>query len=281
MTGSLKRLAESLWYVRSRHRLLNVPIPVRLPYGGWFLAYGDAIGARIAGYRLAGSPYEQAQWRLVKRILTPGGGFVDVGANQGFYTILASRLVGAAGSVFAFEPASTEVGKLRRNLRWNGCRNVVVEAMAVGAEVGRAEFHLYTGHQGSWSGLREGAADVVTEALLVEVPTTSLDAYFSGRPPERIDMIKIDVEGGELHVLEGARGLISRFRPVVLCEVESRRTRQWGYEAEAIIARLEGWGYRWRTVKPDGKLGAPPKVADEWQNLAAIPEERLGDLTAS
>ena len=273
-----KRLAEKLWYARSRQPALDLPIPFRLPYGGWFLAHGDAIGARVAGYRFQRSPYEEGQWRLVARRLQPGGTFVDVGANQGFYTILASKRVGPSGIVYAFEPAPTEVRKLRANLRINRCRNVVVEEMALGAAPGKAEFFMYLRHQGSWSGLRKGADDVEVAARVIEVAITSLDEYFADPPLKRLDIMKVDVEGGELHVLKGAARTIQSMRPIVLCEVESRRTGQWGYDASAIINELEAMDYRWCTVARDGRLNGPAAHTDGWQNLAAIPEEKLADL---
>jgi FkbM family methyltransferase len=279
--GPSKRFAEKLWYARSRHRLLDIPIPCRLPYGGWFLAHGDAIGARVAGYRFSRSPYEEPQWRLVARCLPPGGTFVDVGANQGFYTILASRRVGASGIVYAFEPAPTEARKLRANLRINRCRNVIVEQAALGATSGKAEFFMYLRHQGSWSGLRKAAEDVDVAARVIEVAITSLDEYFAEPPLERLDIMKIDVEGGELNVLRGAARTIQSMRPIILCEVESRRTGQWGYDASAIITELEAMDYRWCSVARDGRLHGPATLTDGWQNLAAIPAEKLGELAVA
>src|SRR2546426_8738584 len=101
----VKRGLELIWYCRSRLGYLNVPIPWRLPYGGWFFAFGDAMGARVCGYRLAGHPYEEGQWRFVLRFLRSGMKFFDVGADQGFSTNLASKLHGAAGRLVAFQPA--------------------------------------------------------------------------------------------------------------------------------------------------------------------------------
>lgn len=98
---TLKRLAaraaSSLWFGRSRYGILNVPIPCRLPYGGWFLAYGDTIGLDVLMSGLGVRPYECNNWRFVAGILKPGAVFFDVGANQGPYSILASRCVGGSG----------------------------------------------------------------------------------------------------------------------------------------------------------------------------------------
>jgi FkbM family methyltransferase len=273
--GRAKRLGEAAWYVRSRHPAVDVPIPCPLPYGGWFLAHGDAMGARVMGYRLSRHPYEEGQWRLVARLLPQGGTFVDVGANQGFFTMLASRRVGPTGKVIAFEPALTEARKLRANLRLNRCRNVTVEEIALGAERATAEFYMYLGHQGSWSGLRQGAEDVEVQAELIRVPVVPLDAYFAEHGLDRLDVMKVDVEGGELNVLKGAKGVIERHRPFVLCEVEPRRTRQWNYDAGAILEELTRSGYQWRTVTRDGAFGEATAAPGDGANLVAVPAEKL------
>jgi FkbM family methyltransferase len=229
------------------------------------------MGARVTGYGLAGHPYEERQWKMVRRILRPGGVLIDVGANQGFYSILASRVVGRSGRVIAFEPAISERRKLRRNLALNRCRNVVVEALAVGSEEGTADFHLCLGHQGSWSSLKKPAPDATEKSQRVHVQVTTLDAYASRVALEGVDIVKIDVEGGELNVLRGATNLIDRFQPVLLCELEDRRTRQWGYAASEILDFIRARGYEWYRLDVDGY----PRVGQTdlrtgWENLAAI-----------
>lgn len=274
---SAKRVGERLWYGRAGIPGLNVPLPVRLPYGGWFLAYGDAMGVRIAGYRLSSVGYEARQWRFVSRFLKRGAVFVDVGANQGFYTILAGLRVGDSGRVFAFEPAATERRKLLRNLRMNRLSTVAVEASALGRQEGTTEFHLCLDHQGSWSSIRHPAADVTARRVVVEVPITTLDAYLlRDKAVDRVDMMKIDVEGGELDVLRGAQEVLRRFRPLILCELEDRRTRQWGYGAAEIVSLLEESNYRWLGIDEKGR----PVEADlsgecDWQNMVAVPAERV------
>jgi FkbM family methyltransferase len=272
LLGRAKRVGESAWYARSRFPALDFPIPCPLPYGGWFLARGDAMGARVVGYRVSRSPYEEGQWKLVRRLLPRGGTFVDVGANQGFFTILASRVAGESGHVLAFEPAPSELGKLLSNLSLNRCRNVVAKQVALGAQAGTADFFLYGGHQGSWSGLRKGAEDVKVQARMIQVPVDTLDSYGL----TRLDMMKIDVEGGELNVLRGAAETIKRCRPHVLCEVEPRRTKQWGYDAREILRELESTGYAWRTVTHAGEIGERAGEPADGQNLVAVPAEKLG-----
>jgi FkbM family methyltransferase len=272
----IKRLGERLWYSRGAAPLLRLPVPWRLPYGAWFMAHADAMGARVVGYHLAGHPYEEPQWKFVERSLRAGMVVVDIGANQGFYTLLASKCVGTRGRVYAFEPAPTERRKLERNLRLNGCANVVVEPLAVGASAGTAPFHAVAGHQGSWSSLREPASDVTVPSRLISVTMITLDEYVVDHNLMRLDMIKIDTEGGELDVLIGAQDAIRKHEPIILCEVEGRRTRQWGYSPAAIVKYLTDRGYQWFELSDDGKA-SPAELAEEglWRNLLAIPLSKL------
>jgi len=278
----LKRMMELLWSARSRLPYLDFPIPWRLPYGGWFLAYGDAMGARVCGYKLARRPYEENEWKFVSRFLKPGMTFVDIGANQGFYTILASKRVGSEGKVVAFEPASSELRKLRRNVFLNRCRNVIVEPQAVGKADGFTEFHVGLFSRGSFSSITRPAADV-TSYERVTVPITSLNNYVATNKVASLDFIKIDVEGGELDVLRGGATVLERFRPVIMCEIEDRRTLQWGYPARMILEYLSAHRYAWFAVTRDGRLEpSPEKTSYAWANLVAVPEERLlatGTLT--
>jgi len=272
----LKRTGEFLWYSRSWVPFLNFPIPWRLPYGAWFLAYGDAMGASIFGYKLARRPYEEGQWKFVSRFLKSGMTFFDIGANQGFYTMLGSKRIGSQGRVFAFEPAPTEFNKLRKNLLINRCRNVVSEPYAVGTYEGFTEFYLCLEHQGSFSSIRQPADDVISKKKLIEVPITTLDGYVHRNNISSVDFIKIDVEGGELDVLKGGGEVIDRLRPIIMCEIEARRTQQWGYDTGKIFELLQGYGYTWFSVTKNGTshyFMSKGKYACE--NLIAVPKERL------
>lgn len=270
---------ERAWYFRGRSRWTNAPVPCRLPYGGWFLAYGDGIGLHVAGYRLARTPFEEGEWKLVRRALKAGATFIDVGANQGFYTILASRLVGSQGRVVAFEPAPSERRKLQRNLRINRCDNVTVEASAVGARTGESTFHFVLGHQGSYSGLGETADDVTAPQQSITVPLTTLDSYAAAHGLAAMDVLKLDVEGGELDVLRGAELLLRRSRPLVLCEVSEQRTRSWGYASSDIVSHMAALDFAWFVAAPNGSL-KPFDGNFATENLVAVPREKVEDMVA-
>ncbi len=273
----IRDVASSCWFLRSRFAFLNAPVPCRLPYGGWFLAYGDTIGLRVLWGALSGHSYADHEWRFFLRFLRPGMTVFDIGANQGYFTILASRALGASGKVFAFEPAPPEFLKLRTNLRINRCRNVVAESQAIGCSRGRTEFHLCLDYQGSFSSIRQQARDVTSRRELIEVPITMLDEYVRENNLESVDLIKVDAEGGELDALKGATQVLRQLRPAVLCELADVRTRPWGYAARDIYSYLISFGYRWYRFTDLGNLvpAVPQESYDPfWENLVGLPQEK-------
>lgn len=279
-----KSLIRGVWYSRSRFRFLDFAVPCRLPDGGVFLAHGDTMGWGIFSRRLPGvkGSYEESDRKFVLRFLGEGMTFFDVGANQGFYTLLAARRVAPSGRVFAFEPASTEFEKLLKNVAINRYRNVQARQTAVGAFDGETEFYLCRDGRGSFSSCRRPAEDLrAVRHVLVRVPMTTLDKLCAEQGIVRCDLIKIDVEGGELAVLKGASQILLSLRPLVICELADIRTATWNYPASEIYSFLESRGYQWFRTSVDGVLtpAARKKRYDpDWENLVAVPRERRGEL---
>ena len=146
----------------------------------------------------------------------------DVGANIGLYSVGLSTLA-PRGRVFAFEPSPGSAAFLRTNLRRNGAENVEVVATALADREGTISFHdvpfftagSFTAEEGTWLG-----ADAVGSTL-VQVPCTTLDAFVEDHSVERVDVLKIDVEGAELAVLEGGVATLAAHRPTVVMEFNS------------------------------------------------------------
>lgn len=265
-------IAERIWFARSRLSRSDLAIPVPLPYGAWFRAHGDLVGFNIAAYRFARHPYQEGEWKFLKRILQPGDAFIDVGENQGFFTILASRQVGKSGQVVAFEPAPRERTRLLRNLRLNRCTNVSVEPVAVGRESGEAEFHAFSRHQGSLSGLTSGGSDVVAPGTAFRVPVMALDDIYDRLSGSRLRAIKIDAEGAELDVLRGCARLLD-LGPAVLCETEEQRTEPWGYKPVEILNLLHQRGYNWYHASADGTLVKAERGVVSAKDMIALPPD--------
>ncbi len=156
--------------------------------------------------------FEKKQTAVLKKYTPPGGVFVDVGANVGYYAALASRWVGVSGCVFAFEPVPTTLKSLESNLALNNCVNVRVFSDACSDESGAAVMIL--GKQSGWSRIgADGEGDI-------QVATITLDEFVEQNSLERMDVLKIDTEGADYKVLLGARRAIERFRPTVLMEMD-------------------------------------------------------------
>ncbi len=161
----------------------------------------DGVSYQLLFYRTGLEKYET---KLFEKLLTRGMTVVDVGANIGYYTLLAARLVGVKGRVFAFEPEPENYALLIRNIKLNDYKNIVPEKKAVSSRTGKAELFINkeTGAHG-FLPERENIKGVTT------VETVSLDEYFKGRESP-IDVIKIDVEGAELEVLNGMRNVVGK-----------------------------------------------------------------------
>jgi len=248
----------------------NFPIPVRLPFGAWWLAWNDVVGKAV----LKGT-FERAEGDFLWRLLQPGMTVLDIGAHHGYYTLLASRRVGQSGRVFAFEPSPRERQKLRWHLRGNHCSNVEVVDGALGASAGQAELFLAPGRETGCNSLRLPAVRGSPRKLSVTIDT--LDEFLSRRGIERVDFLKLDVEGAELSVLEGGEQLLSRQpRPIALVEVSDQRSAAWEYAAAEILKHVAARRYHWFEACDGGWLRPAELAAATYNgNFIAIPLERL------
>jgi len=150
--------------------------------------------------------YEEETTRLFQSLVKPGMVFVDVGAHLGYYTLLAARQVGPAGKVYAFEPDPDNHAVLLRNIELNAYDNVVAARKAVSNQVGTATLYLTALDSGRHSMYQHG----LPERGSVAVETTTMDFYLGSEGCPRVDLVKIDVEGAEVSVLEGMTQLLEK-----------------------------------------------------------------------
>lgn len=142
--------------------------------------------------------WEDLETRWLLKTLRPGDTFIDVGANIGYYTVVASQVVGETGHVYAFEPDPTSFAILERNVRENGLTNVTLEQKALSNEPG--SLRLYLAHENKGDHRLFDEADAPRE--FVDVEAVRLDDYLEGRP-QKIDFIKIDTQGAEGIIIGG------------------------------------------------------------------------------
>lgn len=239
------------------NRLLpRLAIPVRLPWGGWWLARDDVMGDAV----FAGLVPGVVKYYL-EQVLRPGKSAVDIGAHHGFYTLLMSRLVGPQGCVAAFEPSPREWERLSFHLRMNRCTNARAEQLAVADAEGTMEFFVVHGRWTVGNSLRAPRGH---DAQRLVVQATTLDSYFlqSGVPAP--DLIKIDAEGAELEILRGASRVLSWLpRPVIVCEIHDDVLAEggWPHSGREVLDFLRARDYRWYEKAENG--GIKPLVERE------------------
>ena len=183
--------------------------------------------------------YDQHELRLLRGLLSAGGDMVDVGAHIGMYSVAAALALGDRGRVLAFEPNPDARAQLEGNLALNGCDNVTVSSSALADRPGESLLHVPRTADPSFSSLGGGR---FAEAEPIRVETTTLDAEVESLELEPA-FVKIDVEGGELRVLDGAVRTLEA-RPTLLIEVGSesageveRRLTPLGYDAFVVGRR--------------------------------------------
>lgn len=172
--------------------------------------------------------------------LSPDRVAVDVGANKGSYLWSLGRAV-PNGKVVAFEPQPVLADYLKRVCAANHIQNVVVEAAGVSSRPGTMTLHIPGGGSSSPGASLEEPGDVKQGLRRIEIPVVTLDEYFSGET-RKIGALKIDVEGHELSVLQGAANIIARHKPVIVCECEQRHLRN--SSVTTVLEFVCSFGYR-------------------------------------
>ena len=187
--------------------------------------------------------YETSLRTLMREHVTEGAICLEIGANIGWHTLLLSRLVGSTGAVHAFEPNPSVLVDLRNHLKVNRATNVTLWPMALSDRTGVARFNapdagsLGAGDGHLTSGERGDAAPGE-----IEVKMDTVDHLFPNL--ERLDFIKIDVEGWEPAVWKGALETIRRHLPVICLEQLSEHLERAGFQTRDATAPLLGLGYQ-------------------------------------
>jgi FkbM family methyltransferase len=255
------------WVGRQQFRPLIGPVvkalSSRLLHRARVVGHGQAAGMRIdpagaaAGYALGTSePLIQDAFAAHVRA---GGVVWDVGANVGFYSLIASRLVGS-GEVVAFEPLPDNQEAIRRNLALNEIDNVRLVAVALSDAEGEAELEIHASP--TWAKLDTSGDTTfkrdtaVSGRVPVSVSTLDLQLASFAAP----DLVKMDIEGAEVAALRGASKLLSEHRPTLICELHGTNA--------AVVELLEAHGYDVRTVETPE---VSPRDAEWYVHVLATP----------
>lgn len=235
-------------------------------HGNFMYLRGDRyVGRSLALY----GEYCEGEVDLFRQLVRPGAALVEVGANIGALTVPLARLAGPGGRVLAVEPQRAVYNVLCANLALNGLLNVDPIRAAAGKSAGRADIAvLGYDRKTNFGGLALGKG---MEAPSEQVAMIAIDDLGL----TRLDLLKVDVEGFETEVIEGARATLERLRPALFVENDRRD------HSSRLIETIQAAGYRlwWHLsplYRPDNFNANPGNVMGRAVsiNMLALPRER-------
>lgn len=213
---------------------------------------------------------------FMKRALRPGMTFIDIGANIGEISLVAAKCVGNTGRVIAFEPIEAIADELQSNAERNHLKKISLVRMGLSDHTDDSVPIYASCGQGAPGDEHNGLGSLFGGATgttpLQNIAITTLDSWLEAHPLDRIDMIKIDIEGAELPCLRGAQQTLRKLSPMLIVEVQDTTANTAGYRARDILEFLSGLGYTLHRFERNGMF---PTVDTEDlrvnQNILCVP----------
>lgn len=207
--------------------------------------------------------YEVGETQFCLQTIKPGMITFDVGSNIGLYTLLFAKLVGSKGQVHCFEPEQKNYQKLLTNLTLNNYQNILANYYAVFSESKTLELNVFPDSVNSWHSLgKPEMADPWQSGKKMipinkqKVEGVSLDDYCYQHKIDKIDFLKIDVEGAELEVLQGCKRLFTEKKiEQIMFEVSLPQIESMGHNQEEIFSYLKNNAFECYPILSDGNLG--------------------------
>lgn len=220
--------------------LATTPLWVELQSGvKMLLDPGDLISRVL----LETGEWDPDTWKAIAVHLPSGGTFIDVGAHMGHCSLMAAILVGPSGRVIAIEANPEMVEQLRRNIHASSA-TINVQSMACSDSETLVDLYVAPhANSGSSSFSAHNASLGGSSQKGYCIQARPLDAILDELKVSRVDVLKIDVEGAELKVLRGAKGTLTRHRPVLIVELDDQLLRAMGTSSSEICNVLASYGY--------------------------------------
>lgn len=221
--------------------------------------------------------FEPNEFVFIRSTLDPGMVVLDGRANEGLYSLYAARRVGPRGVVLAVEPSTREFARLEANIALNRIRNVKTFKMALGSRVGEARLAIAQARHAGMNAIEVGDAGENPAPWTLSRETVShetIDNLGARAGLERLDLMKLDIEGSEVDALWGARKTISRFRPIIMLEAEEERLASQNRTKEELVQALDELGYAlWVFDAGSAQLRLAAVPAEPEGNAIAAPQE--------
>ncbi len=254
--------------------------PARAAYALFFKYLRPAV--EINGYKMYINPHDMVvskklvfdnawepfETEIFMREIKPGDVVLDIGANIGYYTLLAAKLVGPTGRVYAFEPEPVNFELLKKNVQANGFTNVILEQKAVSNQTGRLKLYVSDQNKGDHQIYASGES-----RSFVEIEAVRLDDYFRDYTAA-IHVVKMDIQGAEGFALEGMEKLLNKFPKLkLLTEFCPERLKACGIDPREYLDRLKACGFHLQKI--DDHRGRVEAASAENLLQMSAPETNL------
>ncbi len=199
--------------------------------------------------------YEDSELLFMKSILKDGSIFIDIGANIGLYSLIASKLVKENGNIYAFEPYPKNRKVFNENITLNNFKNITVESFAITDK--ESEITLFYNNENANLGMV--SAYITDSDNALKVKTISLDSYVKKQQITKIDFIKLDIEGGEYTALLGMQNVLANFSPILMIEILDYVPFAKNTNQDKIVSFLAKFEYQKWFINNDGTLSKSQK----------------------
>ena len=188
---------------------------------------------------------------FLKKTLQKGDYFLDIGANIGGFSLVASKLVGDNGKVFAFEAVKHIKRRLDDNIKRNKLKNITVIKGAVFDK--NTELELFLSNKKN-SGMSSILRHTNESGLKETVMGIRIDDFFKNEKIPKIKLIKLDIEGAEINAIAGMAETLSRYKPLVLMEISDGIISNSSYEKESIFTLMKTFNYSCQSIDKQGNI---------------------------
>jgi FkbM family methyltransferase len=224
------------------------------------------------GHSLANGGFEISEVDFVRNTLKKGDIVFDIGANGGFYTLIAAKSVGPEGHVYSCEPGARELELLKKNIKLNNLTNVTIIESAIGNKEGMTEFAI--SKDGALNSLLENGHQSQQIEHWETVKINTVDNLIKQLNIENLKLIKIDVEGAEKLVIEGAMQLLKSIQNlIIIFEVADSTAIKFGYSRLELFNMFFDLGFK---VKYLNRFGNAINVSTDNKKI----EETIGNFIA-
>jgi FkbM family methyltransferase len=227
--------------------------------------YVDPGSESIDAVLLMHGVHEKYETALFKKMVQDGMVVVDIGANIGYYTLIAAKLVGNKGIVYAFEPEPSSYKLLCKNIAINSYTNVVPIEKAVSRTNGKAKLYVCAATTAMSSFGKDNVLIHSKNVDCLEVETITLDDFFKRTiGDDRIDFMKIDVEGAEELVVDGAERVLRNNRLKILMEFMPDQLRKVEAGPLELLYKLQNYGFAIKLLNDRKQVLEPVENTEEF-----------------